>query len=109
MNARPDEQHNIVSLSGGKDSTATLLVARAWEVSNLSAVFADTGHEHPATFLGRLQPTASGENRPEADLHRHSVNDRFTADWSRPSKADVLMSECSSGHPIPALNPLSRW
>lgn len=34
--------HNIVSVSGGKDSTATLLVAIALEVSNLQAVFADT-------------------------------------------------------------------
>lgn len=42
--------HNVVSVSGGKDSTATLLVARAWEVPNLSAVFADTGHEHPSTY-----------------------------------------------------------
>ncbi|MDZ5616723.1 phosphoadenosine phosphosulfate reductase family protein [Achromobacter xylosoxidans] len=44
------QQHNIVSVSGGKDSTATLLVARAWEVPNLAAVFADTGHEHPETY-----------------------------------------------------------
>lgn len=43
-------EHNIVSMSGGKDSTATLLVARELEVPNLSAVFADTGHEHPATY-----------------------------------------------------------
>lgn len=42
--------HNVVSVSGGKDSTATLLVAMAWEVPNLSAVFADTGHEHPQTY-----------------------------------------------------------
>ena len=42
--------HNIVSMSGGKDSTATLLVARELEVPNLSAVFADTGHEHPETY-----------------------------------------------------------
>lgn len=41
---------NIVSISGGKDSTATLLVAVALEVENLQAVFADTGHEHPATY-----------------------------------------------------------
>jgi 3'-phosphoadenosine 5'-phosphosulfate sulfotransferase (PAPS reductase)/FAD synthetase len=41
--------HNIVSMSGGKDSTATLLVARELEVPNLSAVVADTGHEHPET------------------------------------------------------------
>lgn len=39
--------HNIVSMSGGKDSTATLLVARELEVPNLSTVVADTGHEHP--------------------------------------------------------------
>lgn len=42
--------YNIVSLSGGKDSTATLLVARELEVPNLSAVVADTGHEHPETY-----------------------------------------------------------
>jgi len=37
--------HNIVSVSGGKDSTATLLVAIALEAENLQAVFADTGNE----------------------------------------------------------------
>lgn len=42
--------HNIVSVSGGKDSTATLLVARELEVPNLSAVVTDTGHEHPETY-----------------------------------------------------------
>ncbi|MCF4676391.1 phosphoadenosine phosphosulfate reductase family protein, partial [Acinetobacter baumannii] len=42
--------YNIVSVSGGKDSTATLLLAMAWGVENLQAVFADTGHEHPATY-----------------------------------------------------------
>lgn len=43
-------QHNIVSISGGKDSTATLLVAIELEVPNLKAVMADTGHEHQATY-----------------------------------------------------------
>lgn len=43
-------KHNIVSISGGKDSTATLLLAMAWGVESLQAVFADTGHEHPATY-----------------------------------------------------------
>lgn len=42
--------HNVVSLSGGKDSTATLLVAIAREVENLQAVFADTGNEHEQTY-----------------------------------------------------------
>ncbi|QDH62721.1 phosphoadenosine phosphosulfate reductase family protein [Pseudomonas azotoformans] len=42
--------HNIISLSGGKDSTATLLVAIALEAPNLQAVFADTGNEHQQTY-----------------------------------------------------------
>lgn len=42
--------HNIVSVSGGKDSTATLLVAIALDTPNLQAVFADTGNEHEQTY-----------------------------------------------------------
>lgn len=41
---------HVVSVSGGKDSTATLAVAIALEVEHLRAVFADTGHEHPLTY-----------------------------------------------------------
>lgn len=43
-------RHNIVSVSGGKDSTALLLLALERETPNLQAVFADTGHEHPQTY-----------------------------------------------------------
>lgn len=42
--------HNIVSVSGGKDSTATLLVAIERGAENLQGVFADTGNEHEATY-----------------------------------------------------------
>ncbi|MGO4003708.1 phosphoadenosine phosphosulfate reductase domain-containing protein [Pseudomonas fluorescens] len=42
--------HNIASMSGGKDSNATLLIARELQVPNLSAVVADTGDEQPETF-----------------------------------------------------------
>jgi 3'-phosphoadenosine 5'-phosphosulfate sulfotransferase (PAPS reductase)/FAD synthetase len=41
---------NIVNVSGGKDSTATLLLAIERGAPNLSAVMADTGHEHPLTY-----------------------------------------------------------
>ena len=34
-------RHNIVSVSGGKDSTATLLLAIILETPNLQAVFAE--------------------------------------------------------------------
>lgn len=43
-------RHNIVSVSGGKDSTALLLLAIERETPNLQAVFADTGHEHQQTY-----------------------------------------------------------
>lgn len=41
---------NLVSFSGGKDSTATLLVAIEQGVENLSGVFCDTGNEHDAVY-----------------------------------------------------------
>lgn len=44
------KEHNIISLSGGKDSTALLLLAIERQVENMRAVFADTGHEHPQTY-----------------------------------------------------------
>ncbi len=45
----PDEA-NVVSLSGGKDSTALALLALEKEPANLAFVFADTGNEHPLTY-----------------------------------------------------------
>ena len=43
-------RQNVISVSGGKDSTALLLLAIERETENLSAVFADTGNEHPTTY-----------------------------------------------------------
>lgn len=40
---------DVVNLSGGKDSTATLLLAIERGIEP-RAVFADTGHEHPLTY-----------------------------------------------------------
>jgi 3'-phosphoadenosine 5'-phosphosulfate sulfotransferase (PAPS reductase)/FAD synthetase len=41
---------NIISVSGGKDSLATWLVALERETENMQVVFADTGHEHAQTY-----------------------------------------------------------
>jgi 3'-phosphoadenosine 5'-phosphosulfate sulfotransferase (PAPS reductase)/FAD synthetase len=43
-------KYNIVSVSGGKDSTALLLLAIERQAENLQAWFADTGHEHQQTY-----------------------------------------------------------
>ena len=40
---------NLLSISGGKDSTAMLLLAYEREI-DARLVFADTGHEHPLTY-----------------------------------------------------------
>lgn len=50
MAIKMDKIKNIVSMSGGKDSTATALLALTLDVKNLSFVFADTGHEHAQTY-----------------------------------------------------------
>jgi 3'-phosphoadenosine 5'-phosphosulfate sulfotransferase (PAPS reductase)/FAD synthetase len=45
----PQPWEHVVSVSGGKDSTATYLLAIERGMP-FTAVFADTGHEHPATY-----------------------------------------------------------
>ncbi|WP_176039501.1 phosphoadenosine phosphosulfate reductase family protein [Burkholderia stabilis] len=67
----------VVSLSGGKDSTATLLVALEQHgAENVRAVFADTGNEHEATYEYALEylPRVLGI---AVDVVRASFADEF--------------------------------
>lgn len=44
------ETVNVISISGGKDSTALWLLARERETENMKVIFSDVGHEHPETY-----------------------------------------------------------
>ena len=41
---------NFINVSGGKDSTAVLLLALEQQPPNMRFIFADTGHEHPEVY-----------------------------------------------------------
>jgi 3'-phosphoadenosine 5'-phosphosulfate sulfotransferase (PAPS reductase)/FAD synthetase len=67
----------VVSLSGGKDSTATLLLAlELYGHDNVRAVFADTGNEHESTYAYALEylPRTLGI---AVDVVRASFADEF--------------------------------
>lgn len=74
------KNHNIISVSGGKDSTATLLLAIERGAENMQPVFADTGHEHRMTYdyldyleqrlglvIRRIKPDFSGRIMAKRD------------------------------------------
>jgi len=68
---------NIVSVSGGKDSTALYL----WAIETAQpfrAVWADTGHEHPATveYVGALAERCGG---PPVQTVRADLSGKFPA------------------------------
>lgn len=66
----------VVSVSGGKDSTATLLVAlERLPKEQIRAVIADTGNEHPLTYeyVKYLEKTL--------DIPIHMVREDFTEWW----------------------------
>lgn len=96
---------NIVSVSGGKDSTATLLVAIALETENLQAVFADTGNEHEQTYayLDYLeQATGVQIQRVRADFTRQIAGKRrfIETKWREQGIAEeVVLAALDVLHP----------
>lgn len=99
---------NVVSVSGGKDSTATLLLAVERNVENIRAVFMDTGNEHEATYeyLSYLEDSTGLKiERIKADASRLIENRRkiITEDWTDP---DSISQALEHLHPtgIPFLD-----
>ena len=111
--------HHIIGLSGGKDSTATLLLALDRLTKDcIQPVFVDTGNEHPATYnylsylesyfsiqITRLKPDFTEEiaaKRRFIALDRRTGRDKHGVKlrWSNRRKREALAELKPSGSPF---------
>lgn len=88
--------HNVISFSVGKDSTAMLLLAIERDTPDLSVVFADTGNEHEQTYdyVRYIEQTTGVPIRwVKADFSsqiagkREFVLTKWSAKWGAPQEA----------------------
>lgn len=101
-------QH-LVSVSGGKDSTATYLLAIEYG-RPFRAVFADTGNEHPATYeyVAQLSARTGGpavevvkaDFADRIEKHRNYILER----WPQEGIADEIVQAAVDMH-APSGNP----
>ena len=99
-NVRP-----VVSVSGGKDSTATYLLCLEQTDGDFAAVFADTGNEHPYTYeyVARLHERTGGPQvkmvkadfsrelaRKKAYLESGRATSRAVRPWTEDRVREVL-------------------
>lgn len=94
-------EHNIISVSGGKDSTALLLLAIEAGAENMQAVFADTGNEHPQTYdyLNYLeQATGVTIRRVVADFTHQIARKRLFVDtkWREQGISESIIADALS-------------
>jgi len=63
---------NVITMSGGKDSTAICLLADKYSSLNICSVFADTGHEHEITYkyIDYLSEKLGAINKVKADFSK---------------------------------------
>jgi 3'-phosphoadenosine 5'-phosphosulfate sulfotransferase (PAPS reductase)/FAD synthetase len=81
------QTHNVINVSGGKDATALLLLAREAGAQNAVGVFADTGNEHPQTleYIDYLHWSVLPIRRVQADFSAELVRRReaVCSHWPR--------------------------
>lgn len=105
---------NVISISGGKDSTALWLYALEQNVE-LMPIFADTGHEHPKTYeyIEYLQNTLGPITTVKPDFSERIARKRdyVKTKWREEGVSEKIISDALSVlHPtgIPMLD-LALW
>lgn len=87
------ETVNVLSISGGKDSTAMWILATKEFKAEVLPVFADTGHEHPMTYeyLHYLERELGPIRRVKADFTDRIAKKRdyVKEHWPRKLTTDV--------------------
>lgn len=88
---------NVISISGGKDSTALWLLALEMETENMKVIFSDVGHEHPQTYeyieylqkeLGEI--TIIKPDFSEQILHKREV---VQTKWRREGVSEKIIED----------------
>jgi 3'-phosphoadenosine 5'-phosphosulfate sulfotransferase (PAPS reductase)/FAD synthetase len=86
---------NIISISGGKDSTAMWLLALEMGVKNLGVVFCDVGHEHPKTYeyIDYLEKELGPVKRIKADFSEKIEKKRETVKtkWRNEGVEEIII------------------
>lgn len=116
------QTRQVVSVSGGKDSTATYLLALEQTGGDFDAVFADTGNEHEATYeyVARLHERTGGPKvqtvradfsrelaRKRAYLESGKATSRAAQPWTEERVQAVLAAGLEPSG-VPFLD-LCRW
>ena len=91
---------NIVSISGGKDSTALALLALEQDPDNLQFVFADTGHEHAQTYeyIDYLETVIGPIQKVKADFSKQIAHKRDVVQtkWRNEGISETVIEDALS-------------
>lgn len=88
---------NVISVSGGKDSTAMWLLALERNTPNLKVVFSDVGHEHPETYeyIDYLEKELGPIIRIKPDFSKQILHKREVVDtkWRKDGVSESIIQQ----------------